>query len=96
VRHHPFMRMPPLVVDHVHLEDRSKGWANVHAWVNGELVTGQVSVVKKLHPKPARTKSEFEDAISGIVDQAIAQASAEVRAHTPPRHSGRPASRPSL
>jgi len=90
------MRMPPLVVDHVHLEDRSKGWANVHAWVNGELVTGQVSVVKKLHPKPARTKSEFEDAISGIVDQAIAQASAEVRAHTPPRHSGRPASRPSL
>ena len=70
---------PPIVVDHLNFEDEEKraGWANVHADMGGQVVTGQIRLIRK-PPRPVvRPPSELDadvDSIQGVISQAIAKA----------------------
>lgn len=93
-------RMSPLVLDHVFTEDTvgKQAWANVHAWNNGELLTGQMRLVHKqpyVPPPPPENHVDLDGVLHGVMDEAIASAFAKVMAEPPPRPPPPPPSAPS-
>lgn len=77
IRRHPRRpwhqgRNSPIVVDHVHFEHKNlrAGWANVHAYVNGQLVSGQLRIVRKPEPIPSQPDvSAITDVFNDAIDE---------------------------
>ena len=60
------------MVDHVHFEHKNlrAGWANVHAYVNGQLVSGQLRLVRKPEPLPSQPDvSAITDVFNDAIDE---------------------------
>jgi len=61
-------------VDHVHFEHKNlrAGWANVHAYVNGQLVSGQLRLVRKPEPQPSQPDvSAITDVFNDAIDEVF-------------------------
>jgi len=86
----------PLIVDHVHFanEDMRSGWANVHAYVNGELVTGQIRLVKKAKPESKPDVSAITDVFNKALEDAFSEATTEKSEEAPEEEEAEPEEEP--
>lgn len=81
--------MSPLVLDHVFTEEEGRqGWANVHAFEHGELLTGQVRLLHRPAPPPPPLPPQkhvhLDAVLHDVMDEAIATAFSNVMSEPPP------------
>ena len=66
--------LSPLVLDHVFTGDGQQGWANVHAFENGELLTGKMQLKHLPRPPPPPAErhvdpTRLEGVLHGVLDE---------------------------